>query len=74
MHAGQIELHDDGDISGIAVNLAARVEQKATDGELWASSTVRDLLLGGDVLFAERGEHELKGIDGSWRLFAVNGR
>ena len=74
VHAGQIEVHDDGDISGIAVNLAARVEQQAADGELWASSTVRDMLLGGDVVFAERGEHELKGIDGSWRLFAVNGR
>lgn len=65
---------DEGDISGIAVNLAARVEQQAADGELWASSTVRDMLLGGDVLFAERGEHQLDGIDGSWRLFAVNGR
>ena len=74
VHAGQIEVHDDGDISGIAVNLAARVEQQAEDGELWASSTVRDMLLGGDVQFAERGEHQLKGIDGSWRLFAVNAR
>jgi hypothetical protein len=32
------------------------------------------MLLGGDVVFAERGEHELKGIDGSWRLFAVDGQ
>lgn len=71
VHAGEIEVHDDGDISGIAVNLAARVEQKATDGELWASSTVRDMMLGGSASFAERGEHELKGIDGSWRLFSV---
>jgi len=71
IHAGEIEVHDDGDISGIAVNLAARVEQQAADGELWASSTVRDLMLGGSACFAERGEHELKGIDGSWRLFAV---
>ena len=37
VHAGEIEVHDDGDVSGIAVNLAARVEQKATDGELWTS-------------------------------------
>ena len=72
VHAGEIEVHDDGDISGIAVNLAARVEQKAAEGELWTSSTVRDLMLGGSVSFAERGEHELKGIDGSWRLFAVS--
>ncbi len=71
VHAGEIEVHDDGDISGIAVNLAARVEQKAADGELWTSSTVRDMMLGGSASFAERGEHELKGIDGSWRLFSV---
>lgn len=72
VHAGEIEVHDDGDISGIAVNLAARVEQKAADGELWTSSTVRDMMLGGSASFTERGEHELKGIDGTWRLFSVS--
>ena len=72
IHAGEIEVHDDGDISGIAVNLAARVEEQATGGELWTSSTVRDLMLGGSASFSERGEHELKGIDGSWRLFSVS--
>jgi class 3 adenylate cyclase len=72
VHAGEIEVHDDGDISGIAVNLAARVEQQAADGELWTSSTVRDMMLGGSAAFAERGEHQLKGIDGSWRLFSVS--
>ena len=71
VHAGEIEVHDDGDISGIAVNLAARVEQAAADGELWVSSTVRDMMLGGAAGFDERGEHALKGIDGSWKLFAV---
>ena len=71
LHAGEIELHDDGDISGVAVNLAARVEQHAADRELWASSTVRDLMLGGNTSFTDQGEHELKGIDGNWRLFAV---
>jgi class 3 adenylate cyclase len=59
------------DISGIAVNLAARVEQQASDGELWTSSTVRDLMLGGSASFSEKGEYSLKGIDGAWRLFAV---
>ena len=71
VHAGEIEVHDDGDISGIAVNLAARVEQRAADGEFWASPTVRDMMLGGSTTFADVGEHELKGIDGSWRLFSV---
>ncbi len=72
IHAGEIEVHDDGDVSGVAVNLAARVEQKAADGEIWTSSTVRDLMLGGSAQFAERGEHELKGIEGNWRLFSVS--
>jgi class 3 adenylate cyclase len=72
VHAGEIEVHEDGDISGIAVNLAARVEQQAADGELWTSSTVRDLMLGGSASFAERGEHQLKGIEGIWRLFSVS--
>lgn len=71
VHAGEIEVHDDGDVSGIAVNLAARVEQSAADGELWVSSTVRDMMLGGAAGFDDRGEHELKGIDGTWKLFAV---
>ncbi len=72
VHAGEIELHDDGDISGIAVNLAARVEQRAAAGELWTSSTVHDMMLGGSASFTERGEHALKGIDGRWRLFSVS--
>ena len=70
LHAGEIEVHDDGDISGLAVNLAARVEQHAANGELWVSSTIRDMTLGGDVDFVDRGEHELKGIDGRWRLYS----
>ncbi|MCX6521870.1 MAG: adenylate/guanylate cyclase domain-containing protein [Actinobacteria bacterium] len=73
VHAGEIELLDDGDITGIAVNLAARVEQRAADGELWVSSTVRDMMLGGSIAFTDRGQHELKGIDGEWRLYSVAG-
>ena len=72
LHAGEIEVHDDLDISGIAVNLAARVEQAAGGGELFASSTVRDMMLGGSVTFADCGLRELKGIEGSWRLFRVS--
>lgn len=71
VHAGEIELLDDGDITGIAVNLAARVEQQAADGELWVSSTVRDMMLGGSTTFVDRGHHELKGIDDQWRLYSV---
>ncbi len=73
IHAGEIEALDDGRISGIAVNLAARVEQHATNGELWTSSTVREMLLGGSTRFEDRGEFELKGVEGRWRLFAASG-
>jgi class 3 adenylate cyclase len=64
VHAGEVEARDDDRISGIAVNLAARVEQNATDGEFWASSTVREMLLGGRSRFEDRGEFELKGVAG----------
>ena len=72
LHAGDVELHDDGDISGISVNLAVRVEQAAEDGAVWVSSTVRDMMMGSDVTFTDQGEHTLKGIDGTWRLYAVD--
>ena len=71
LHVGEVELHDDGDISGIAVNLAARVEQAADDGSVWVSSTVRDMMMGTDVTFDPVGEHTLKGIDGTWQLFHI---
>jgi class 3 adenylate cyclase len=60
-----------GDISGTAVNLAARVEHAADDGIILVSSTVRDLLLGGPTHFSDRGEHSLKGFDRPWHLFAL---
>lgn len=69
LHTGEIEVHADGDISGLAVNLAARVEQAAEDGTTFVSSTVRDLLLGGERTFEARGEHKLKGVDGAWMLY-----
>lgn len=53
-------------------NTALHRMYPAPDGELWISSTVRNLMLGGSASFTERGEHELKGIDGSWRLFSVS--
>ena len=59
LHAGEIELHADHDISGVAVNLAARVEAAADPGAIYVSSTVRDLLLGSGTMLADRGEHRL---------------
>jgi class 3 adenylate cyclase len=45
------------------------VQQAAPEGAIYVSSTVRDLLMGGERRFEDRGEHELKGLDGCWRLF-----
>jgi class 3 adenylate cyclase len=70
VHTGEIELRESGDIAGVAVNLAARVQQAAAADEVLVSSTVRDLLLGGEARFEDRGEHSLKGFETPWRLFA----
>jgi class 3 adenylate cyclase len=70
VHTGQCEVSG-GDVSGIAVHLAARVLSAASPGEVLVSSTVRDLLLGSDVTFQDRGRHQLKGFDGDWQLFGV---
>jgi class 3 adenylate cyclase len=70
LHAGEIEQRGD-DIGGIAVHLAARVMETAQPGEVVVSSTVKDLVAGSGLTFAERGVHALKGVPGEWRLFAV---
>lgn len=72
IHGGQIQIHDDGDISGIAVNLASRVQSLATHEELLVSQTVKDMLMGTSFEMADKGEHSLKGIEGSWRIFSVS--
>ena len=64
-------VREDGDVTGLAVNLAARIERAATDDSIYVSSTVRDTLLGGDQSFQDQGEHHLKGIEGSWRLYEL---
>jgi DNA-binding SARP family transcriptional activator/class 3 adenylate cyclase len=71
VHTGEIEMRESGDIAGTAVNLAARVEEAAGDGEIFVSSTVRDMLLGGETRFEDRGEHTLKGFDNPWRMYAL---
>jgi class 3 adenylate cyclase len=70
IHTGEIELRGD-DIGGIAVHIAQRVHTYATPGEVLVSETVPRLVTGSGMEFAERGEHELKGVPGTWRLFAV---
>jgi class 3 adenylate cyclase len=71
LHAGVIEVRDDGDVTGITVNIAARVQAKAGANEVLVSETLRELLLGTDFAFEDRGEHELKGLDRPRRLFVA---
>jgi class 3 adenylate cyclase len=70
LHTGEIERRGD-DVSGIAVHTAQRVSSLAGAGEVLVSRTVADLLAGSDFDFREHGEHELKGLPGSWRIFSV---
>jgi class 3 adenylate cyclase len=70
LHTGECELVD-GKIGGIAVHIGARVASQATPGEVLVSQTVRDLVAGSGLEFEERGETELKGVPGEWRLYAV---
>jgi class 3 adenylate cyclase len=70
LHTGECE-RIDNKVGGIAVNIGARVASNAHAGEVLVSSTVKDLVAGSGIQFAERGATELKGIPGEWRLFAV---
>jgi class 3 adenylate cyclase len=70
VHTGEIEIRG-ADIHGIAVHIAARVMALAGPGQVFASSTVKDLVLGSGIKFVDGGEHELKGVSGSWRLYVL---
>jgi class 3 adenylate cyclase len=72
LHTGEVETSD-GDITGIAVHIAARVAATADAGEVLVSRTVVDLVAGSGLTFADRGEHARKGVPGEWSLFAVEG-
>jgi class 3 adenylate cyclase/streptogramin lyase len=70
IHMGEVEAIGPK-VSGIAVHLGSRVLSKASPGEVLVSGTVRDLMAGSDLRFEDRGIHELKGVPGEWRLYAV---
>jgi class 3 adenylate cyclase len=70
IHTGECEFVGD-DVAGIAVHIGARVANFAEADEVIVSSTVRDLMVGGDIGFADRGTHTLRGIPGQWRLYSV---
>jgi class 3 adenylate cyclase len=70
LHTGEVEQRD-SDVGGIAVHLAARVMAVAGPGEILISRTVRDLVVGANIGVEDRGSQVLKGIEGSWQLFAI---
>jgi class 3 adenylate cyclase len=70
LHTGECELVGDK-LGGIAVHIGARVAATASTGDVFVSSTVKDLVAGSGIEFEERGEHTLKGVPGQWRLYAV---
>lgn len=70
LHCGEVERRGT-DIAGIAVHLASRIQKLAPDSGVTVSRTVRDLVAGSGIRFADRGEHEMKGIEGAWQLFDV---
>jgi class 3 adenylate cyclase/pimeloyl-ACP methyl ester carboxylesterase len=70
VHTGECEVIN-GKPGGLSVVVGARVSAIARSGEVLVSSTVKDLVAGSEIAFEDRGEHELKGVPGTWRLYAV---
>jgi class 3 adenylate cyclase len=70
LHTGEVEIAG-GDVRGIAVHIGSRVAGLAGPGEVLVSRTVADLVAGSGIVLAERGEHELKGVSGTWLVYAV---
>jgi class 3 adenylate cyclase len=72
LHTGECELLADDDVGGLAVHIGARVSALAGPDEVLVSSTVRDLIVGSGQTLTDRGERDLKGVPGPWRIFAVD--
>jgi len=72
VHIGECELHEDK-LAGIALTVGARILAAADGGEVLVSGTVRDLVAGSGLHFDDRGQRELKGVPGTWQLFAAGG-
>jgi class 3 adenylate cyclase/alpha-beta hydrolase superfamily lysophospholipase len=70
LHTGECEVRGD-DLGGLTVHIAARVASLAGPSEVLVSRTVKDLVVGSRIDFVDRGEHELKGVPGTWRLYQV---
>ncbi len=72
LHSGEVEVMG-SDVGGIAVHIASRVGALAGEGEVLVSETVKGIVAGSGITFEDRGDHELKGVPDTWRLFAVRG-
>jgi class 3 adenylate cyclase len=70
LHTGEVEDRGD-DIGGVAVHIGQRISARAAPCEILVSSTVKDLVVGSGLQFDDRGEHELKGVPGTWHLYAA---
>jgi class 3 adenylate cyclase len=68
LHTGECEMRGD-DLGGLAVHIAARIGSLAAPGEVLVSGTVKDLVAGSRIEFMDRGEHQLRGVPGTWRLY-----
>ena len=71
MHTGECQLEGD-QISGIALHIGARIAALAGPSEVLVSSTVKDLMAGTSIAFADRGAHALKGVPNEWAVFAAS--
>jgi class 3 adenylate cyclase len=67
VHTGEVEMRGD-DNAGLTVTIAKRICDLAAPREILVSGTVKDLVVGSRIEFVDRGEHERKGVPGSWRL------
>lgn len=72
VHTGEVEVRGE-DLGGLTVHIGARIAALASPGQVLVSSTVRELLAGSELRFDDRGEHRLKGVPGTWRVFAASG-
>jgi pimeloyl-ACP methyl ester carboxylesterase len=71
VHAGEVEREEGGGVSGLAVHIGARVMAEAEPGEVLVSGTVKDLVVGSGLDFVDRGARHLRGVPGSWPVYAV---
>ena len=70
VHMGEVEVMG-GKVGGIAVHAASRVLALAQPGQIYVTGIVHDVVAGSDITFADKGTHELRGVPGEWRVFAV---